>query len=144
VNSARRNGQFLTALIASLVAALFLAGCSSSAPATRASASPVAAREPETVLRDYFSAWMQGDWARQTSLMSSNHASLQPEPAASLRLLKLKLANRTDTKALYYVVFHFVATDNIVSMTTGTYRWTYSLTWDPRRGSWIISNYGSG
>jgi len=147
-----RRQQLIALLTASLAAALLLAACSSPAAAPHASATPAAAphasatpvdtRQPEAVLRAYFAAWAQGDWSRERSFMSSNYANLQPEPAASLRVLSVKRVHRTDNQAIYDVRFRFVVKGRIVSMTTGTYDWTYELTWDPARNSWIITNYG--
>ena len=103
-------------------------------------------RDPEAVLRAYFTAWANNDTATQTSLMTQNYSNLSYEPVDSLRVLTIAPAERASpTKRVYAVSFEVTFKGGrSISMGNGRYNWTYTVTWDATRDSWLISNYGAG
>jgi hypothetical protein len=101
--------------------------------------------DPESVLRAYFQAWEQGDWSLQASLMDGKYTRMVPEPLDSLSVLEIQaLPDPSASEKVYVVDFEIRVKGNGVSMHSGEYRWTYYLSWDDRRGSWLITNYGAG
>ncbi len=139
------HGEALKLVRLLLVAtALILASCSP--PGLPAG---VDRRDPEAVLHAYFDAWARGDGAAQASLMdarmAANFAGVDPEPIDSIQVLNVQLASTPSaTERIYRVVFDIQVKGTGVSMRSGRYDWTYYLTWDAARGSWLISNYGAG
>ncbi len=118
--------------------ALGLASCSAARP-------PVDRHDPEAMLRLYFAAWQRGDWPAQASFMGDNYAGMNPEPLQSLRVLEIvPLADASSGERLYRVVFDIEVKGQGVSMRSGRYAWSYYLTWDAGRDSWLITNYGAG
>ena len=103
-------------------------------------------RDPEAVLRAYFAAWSNNDTTTQKSLMTQNYSNLAYEPVNSLRVLTVAPAGGTSpTKRVYAVSFDVTFKGGrSISMENGRYNWTYTLTWDATRDSWLISNYGAG
>ena len=103
-------------------------------------------RDPEAVLRAYFTAWSNNDTATQTSLMTPKYSNPAYEPVDSLRVVKIVPADGTSpTKRVYAVSFDVTFKGGrSISMENGRYNWTYTLTWDATRDSWLISNYGAG
>ena len=103
-------------------------------------------RNPESVLRAYFDAWQRSDWSVQSSMMAANYAQMAPEPVDSISILELQpiptslLTERTT----YHVIFEIKVKGQGISMHNGRYDWSYYLTWDAQRGSWLITNYGAG
>lgn len=121
--------------------ALVLASCS----ALRPPLPPVDRHDPQAVLRAYFAAWEQGNWSAQASFMDDKYAGMVPEPVASLHILQLvPLSEASSGERLYRVVFEIQVKGRGVSMRTGRYDWTYHLSWDAGRDSWLITNYGAG
>ena len=109
------------------------------------SAVTVDRRDPESVVRGYFDAWERSDWPAQVSFMSGTYANMAPEPADSLRVVEIhRLKESSATVARYRVVFDIKVQGEGVSMSSGRCDWTYDLTWDADRGSWLITNYGAG
>ncbi len=101
--------------------------------------------DPKAVLNAYFAAWARGDLATQVSFMDAKYARLALEPVDSLRLLVVNLiATPSSSERTYHVVFEIRVKGTGVSMQSGRYDWTYYLTWEPRRDSWLITNYGAG
>ena len=118
-----------------------------SAPTTAVSATPTVAvdrHDPESVLRAYFSAWQNGDWEGEASFMAEMYAHMEPEPVKSLRLVDLRRVEGSSSHCLYAVTFDFVPKGDLISMEAGRHDWTYDLSWDEARQSWIITNYGEG
>jgi hypothetical protein len=101
-------------------------------------------RDPEAVLRAYFAAWANNDRATLTSLMVQKYANLAYEPVDSLRVLTIVPADgASPTRRVYAVSFEVTFKGGrSISMENGRYNWTYTLTWDAARDSWLISNYG--
>jgi len=125
---------------AALVMVLLFSGCG--AAATRP---PVDRTNPESVLRAYFKAWQTGDWEGERSFMTSDYATLAPEPATSLEIVSLRLVSSTPTHRTYAVVFNIQMGDGGTgSISSGRYGWTYELTLCRGSSSWLIDNYGSG
>jgi hypothetical protein len=111
---------------------------------TQSTAASVDRHDPESVLRGYFSAWQSGDWERQVSFMAEQYARMVPEPVESLRIVELSRVEGSSSQCLYHAVFEIKVKGKGVSMTSGRYDWTYDLTWDGQRHSWIVVNYGEG
>ena len=118
-----------------------LAGCTiSAAPVVK-----VDHRNPESVLRAYFDAWQRSDWSAQASLMDEKYAQMVPEPLDSIRILEIQpISVSSPSERTYHVIFKIKVKGQGVSMQSGRYDWSYSLSWDARRASWLISNYGAG
>lgn len=78
--------------------------------------------------------------------MTQNYSNLSYEPVDSLRILTIAPAERASpTKRVYAVSFEVTFKGGrSISMGNGRYNWTYTLTWDATRDSWLISNYGAG
>lgn len=132
---------WLLALLSTLVF-LFSAGCTSMSKSAPVS---VDRRNPESVIRAYFDAWEHGDWSGQAAFMDKKYERMVPEPVESVRLLEVRpLGGSSATLRVYSVVFEIKVKGEGVSMESGRYDWTYKLTWDAQRGSWLISNYGAG
>jgi hypothetical protein len=102
--------------------------------------------DPEAVLRAYFAAWARNDTEAQISFMAAGYGRLADEPVDSLRILSLAPADGgSSTRKVYSVSFDITFTGGrSVSMENGRYYWTYTLTWDAARESWLITNYGAG
>ena len=101
--------------------------------------------DPEAVLRAYFDAWKNGDWSTQASLMDAKYGHMANEPLAALHIVQLQLfSSPSSTVRTYLVIFEIVVKGKGVSMQNGRYVWTYELTYDGKKGSWIITNYGAG
>ncbi len=125
-------------LLPIIALALGLVSCSSSGPA-------VDRHDPEAVLRAYFAAWQRGDWSAQASFMDDKYAGMNPEPVESIRVLEIvPLPAPSSNERLYRVVFDIQVKGQGVSMRSGRYDWSYYLTWEAGRGSWLITNYGAG
>ena len=102
-------------------------------------------RNPESVLRAYFDAWQRSDWPVQASMMSANYAQMAPEPVDSISIMEIQpLSSSSLTERIYHVTFEIKVKGPGVSMHNGRYEWSYYLTWDAKRGSWLITNYGAG
>ncbi len=99
---------------------------------------------PESVLRAYFTAWEEGDWSLQASLMDEKYAQMVPEPVDSIRIVEIKAIPSSASERAYQVVFEIQVKGKGVSMQSGEYHWTYYLSWDEKRNSWLITNYGAG
>lgn len=100
---------------------------------------------PESVLRAYFDAWNRSDWSAQQSFMDDKYAQMIPEPVTSLRILKLQSISPSSlAQHSYQVIFEITVKGQGVSMQSGQYNWSYYLTRDAKRDSWLISNYGAG
>ena len=101
---------------------------------------------PEAVLRAYFDAWANNDHDTQTSFMSPKYNQLANEPVESLRVLSIAPADKgSATTRVFSVSFEVkLKGGQSVSMQDGRYVWTYTLQWDERHDSWVISNYGAG
>lgn len=121
-----------------VVALLLSAGCAARVP-------DVDRGDAESVLRAYFDAWQRGDWSSQESFMDAKYAGAVPEPARSIRLLRVeRLSESTSRTAVFGVEFQFDPWGQPVSMDAGHYEWTYKLQWNPARKSWLIVNFGAG
>ena len=140
----------LTFLLSAIVL-LMPAGCRS----TRESAT-IDRHNPEAVVRAYFDAWNRNDISAQKSFMVSTYAnanwyteSADTVTVVSVQLLDEKtaglwLAGDVNTIRMYLIVFDYNPHGRGLSMERGRYNWTYVLTWDAGRDSWLISNYGAG
>jgi hypothetical protein len=122
-----------------MLTAVVLCICSTRSPST---VEAVDRSKPESVLRAYFASWGSGDWGAKNSFLK--HGRTVPEPVESIRVLTLQRLENSPTRYLYYVAFEIKVKGRGVSMESGRYDWTYELTWDERRQSWIITNYGAG
>ena len=132
--------NFLFPLVASL-ALLLCAGCTNTSKA----ADTVDRHDPESVLRAYFEAWVRSDWSNQASFMDEKYAQMVPEPVDSLRIIQIQpIANSSLTESTYQVTFDIKVKGQGVSMQSGRYDWSYTLTWEAQRGAWLITNYGAG
>lgn len=78
--------------------------------------------------------------------MTGNYANLASEPVSSLHVSSLALVDGVSpVKRVYSVSFDIAFRGGrSISMENGRYNWTYTLTWDATRDSWLISNYGAG
>jgi hypothetical protein len=77
--------------------------------------------------------------------MDKKFERMVPEPVESIKLLEVSpLKGSSATHTVYRVVFEIKVKEEGISMESGRYDWTYELTWDPQRASWLISDYGSG
>ena len=102
-------------------------------------------QDPESVLRAYFDAWQRSDWSAQASLMDEKYAQMAPEPVDLIRILEIQpVLSSSLTERTYRVIFEIQVKGQGVSMQSGQYGWSYYLTWDPKRSSWLITNYGAG
>jgi hypothetical protein len=101
-------------------------------------------RKPEAVLRGYFDAWGRNDWPSQASFMDEKYARMVPEPVDSLQIADLQILSSSAAQITYRVVFDIHVKGLGVSMHTGRYDWTYTLSWDSGRSVWLITNYGAG
>jgi hypothetical protein len=100
---------------------------------------------PESVLRAYFDAWKQSDWPLQVSLMGVKYVQMTPEPVDSISILNIQpLPSSSKTDQTYNVTFEIKVKGQGISMQSGQYSWSYYLTWDAKRDSWLITNYGAG
>jgi hypothetical protein len=107
--------------------------------------SAVDRHQPEAVLHAYFDAWARNDIDAQKSFMTGNYAGLVREPVTSLRVLSVTSNDGgSPNTRVYSVDFEIKLDGHGISMDDGRYRWTYTLTWDAARDSWLISNYGAG
>ncbi len=123
-----------------LAVALTIASCS-----PRGLPTGVDRSDPEAVLQAYFSAWARGDLTAQVSFMGPNYAGLDAEPVDSLQLVTVQLLSAPSaSERTYRVVFDIKVKGAGLSMRSGRYDWTYYLTWDAARGSWLMTNYGAG
>jgi hypothetical protein len=114
---------------------------------TQAATVPVTVdrRNPESVLRAYFDAWERSDWSGQLSMMDANYAQMAPEPVDSISILEIQpIPSSSLTERTYHVIFEIKVKGQGISMHNGRYEWGYYLTWDAKRGSWLITNYGAG
>ena len=118
-----------------------------SLPTTQTTSVPVAVdhHNPESVLHAYFDAWERSDWSAQASLMDKKYAQMVPEPVDSISILEIQpISSSSLTEQIYHVIFEIKVKGQGISMHTGRYEWSYYLTWDAKRGSWLITNYGAG
>jgi hypothetical protein len=102
--------------------------------------------DPEAVLRAYFAAWARNDMDARTSFAIANRADMAREPVDSLRVLSVRpVDGASQATRVYSVSFEvtFIG-GRSVSMESGRYNWTYTLTWDATKDSWLIANYGAG
>jgi hypothetical protein len=113
-------------------------------------------RDHGAVLRAYFAAWNRNDTAAQKSFMAAQYASANwyAEPVESIKLVSTKLLDEKtarlwstvapDSTRVYLVVFDYNPRGRGFSMERGRYTWTYVLSWNTQRRSWLISSYGAG
>ena len=139
-SSCRAIVNFLFSFVASL-AFLLSAGCTNTSKAIVT----VDHHNPESVLQAYFDAWERSDWSDQASFMDEKYAQMVPEPVDSISIIEIQpIANSSLTERTYHVIFEIKVKGQGVSMQSGRYDWSYYLTWDAKRGSWLITNYGAG
>jgi hypothetical protein len=139
-NTLFRANKIVLSLAAGITL-LLIAGCFK----VHQTAISVDINDPESVLRAYFKAWEQGDWSFQTSLMDEKYAQTVPEPVDSIRILEIQaIPGSSSSERTYQVVFEIKVKGKGVSMQSGKYNWTYYLSWDEKRNSWLITNYGAG
>jgi len=128
-------------LLATGITLLINAGCAKTSQSTIS----VDTNDPESVLQAYFEAWEQSDWSFQASLMDEKYTQLVPEPVDSLHILEIQaIPGPSSSERTYQVAFEIKVKSEGVSMKSGTYFWTYYLTWDEKRSRWLITNYGAG
>jgi hypothetical protein len=113
-------------------------------------------RDPDAVLQAYFAAWNRNDTVSQKSFMTVSYSDTDwdEQPVDSLTVVSAKLLDEKsarlwstgppDVTRVYLVVFDYNPRGHGFSMQRGRYTWTYTLTWDAARASWLISNYGAG
>jgi hypothetical protein len=134
--------SFLFSLVVSL-AFLLSAGCTNSTNTSK-TADTIDRHNPESVLRAYFDAWQRSDWSVQASLMDEKYAQMAPEPVDLIRILEIQpVLSSLLTERTYRVIFEIQVKGQGVSMQSGQYGWSYYLTWDAKRSSWLITNYGA-
>jgi len=104
---------------------------------------PVDRHDPESVIRAYFDAWERSDSLALASVLSSKYGrSFMFEPMDSLEILEIKLlSDLSSTERIYSVLYDVQWTNR---EDTNPTRWSFHLTWDATRDSWIITNYGAG
>ena len=142
-SSHRATISFLFLLVMSL-ALLLSTGCTNNTNTSKVAVT-VDRHNPESVLRAYFDAWERSDWSDQASFMDEKYAHMMPEPVDSIRILEIQsIPSSSLTERTYYVKFEIKVKGQGVSMQSGQYDWSYYLTWDAKRGSWLITNYGAG
>jgi len=111
--------------------------------AARTSQVAVDRHDPKSVLLAYFDAWAQNDWPRQDSFEDRNYPNAVHDPVESVTILDMRrLEHSTATQVIYAVSFEIVLKGQGASMEDGRHNWTFELTWDPARDSWLITNYG--
>jgi hypothetical protein len=78
--------------------------------------------------------------------MTANYARLTQEPVDSLLLLSIAPTDgASPTTRVYSVSFEVTFKGGHgLSMEDGRYNWSYTLSWDATRDSWLIANYGAG
>jgi hypothetical protein len=136
-NSLHRVHIIFLSVVVSLAFLLF-AGC------RHKNAISVNRKDPESVLRSYFDAWDRNDWSFRASMMADMYAHITPEPVEYVRIVELRyLPDPLSPDRTYQVIFE-IKVKSIGSMDSGQYHWTYTLSWDVDRGSWLITNYGAG
>jgi hypothetical protein len=138
-NALHRVRTIILSLVVSLTL-LFSMGCAS----RNKTAISVDRNDPESVLRAHFDAWDRNDWSFRASMMDERYGHITPEPVEYVRLLELQpVPDSSSPDRTYQVVFE-IKVKSIGSMDSGRYHWTYTLSWDANRGSWLITNYGAG
>ena len=104
---------------------------------------PVDRHDPESVLRAYFDAWERSDSLAMASVLSSRYGrSFMFEPMESMQILEIELiSDASPTEQIYSVLYdvQWKARED-----TNPTLWSFHLTWDANRDSWIITNYGAG
>ena len=79
------------------------------------------------------------------TLKNVRAASTGTSPVDSIRIIAIQpLADPSSTERTYRVIFEIKVKGQGVSMQSGRCDWNYYLTWDAKRGSWLITNYGAG
>ena len=73
---------------------------------------------------------MRRSWPQATR--ASEH-----EPLESLRIVSLELRDQTATRCTFDVVFDVKVKGDGLSMTDGSYPWSYELTWNADQSSWL-------
>src|SRR5947208_3571670 len=82
------------------------------------------------------------DTSRQQTFMTANYAALVSEPVDSLQVLSINSKDpASPTTRTFAVSFDIKARSPGSSVPSGRHEWTYTLTWDAKRASWLISNY---
>jgi len=77
--------------------------------------------------------------------MHTSFKDMDTEPVKSIHIVELKQFNKASQhRAVYLVIFNITVKGHGGSMMTGRYEWTYDLSWDEHRHSWLITNYGAG
>jgi len=138
INNSVHRVQIISISIVVSLAFLLFAGC------RHKNAVSVNRKDPESVLRAYFDAWNRNDWSFRASLMDERYGHITPEPVEYVRIVELRyLPDPSSPDRTYQVTFEIKVT-RPGSMNSGQYHWTYILSWDASRGSWLITNYGAG
>ena len=113
-------------------------------------------RDSDAVLQAYFAAWNRNDTVSQKSFMTASYSDTDwyGEPVDSITVVSAKRLDEKsarlwstgapDVTRVYLVVFDYSPHGRGFSMEPGRYPWTYILTWDAARASWLISSYGAG
>jgi len=104
---------------------------------------PVDRHDPESVIRAYFDAWERSDSLALAAVLSNKYGrSFMFEPMYSLEILEIKLlSDLSSTERIYSILYDVQWTNR---EDTNPTRWSFHLTWDAVRDSWIITNYGAG
>jgi len=76
--------------------------------------------------------------------MDEKYANMEPEPLESLRIVSLEMRDRSPNVYHFDVMFEIAVEGDGVSMQDGSYPWSYELTWNADKQSWLITNYGFG
>ncbi len=140
-SSSVHRGYVIPRFLVTCLVFLFLTGYTSNKNTNNS----VDRKDPESVLRAYFEAWNRNDESTRASMMADMYAHMTPEPVESIRILELQpLPDSSESERNYRVVFEIKVKGSGVSMNSGQYDWTYTLSWDATRGSWLITNYGAG
>jgi uncharacterized protein DUF4829 len=126
-----------------LLCAVLLASSAACRPVNRSQ--PVDRHNPEAVLRAYLDAWARNDSDTEKSFMTRKYTEMFSEPVESLQVLSIKPNDGALPNARVFTVdFEIKFKGRGFSMEDGRHIWTYTLTWDATRDSWLISNYGAG
>lgn len=110
---------------------------------------PVDPHDPESVIRAWFDAWKRGDGNAMAWVEGKNYANYAFDGAIeSIEIVEIKLiSSPSQTERSFNVVFNIQfkkGQEEGHNLHNGKVGWTFALTWDPSRDSWLVTNHGYG
>lgn len=76
--------------------------------------------------------------------MDAKYSNMVEEPVYILHPLWIRCLSSTANETEFSVIFFIDMAGQGLSMESGLYSWTYTLTWDKNKESWLITSYGMG